>query len=616
MIDMINDKFRNLKISEKVLYICFGVIFFLVLLFGLFRVNKFLLFLLSIEANLFLIFIFRYIIKKNNFKFDSFQKKLIFIMIGLIYLFYFFSIINRKFIYYWDYSTYYNLQMFTRNSFSEGLFVGIRKFIMSTWSGKYGNFISFFPEFIFNFTSKTINSYVLSCVVVFIPYLVMSLLLLLKAVVRRFEIKRENTFIGITLIVFLFLPVLHTTFIYGQPDLFGLVFIFLIISLSIDYEFEVIEKDRALLLIILTFMLVICRRWYLYFILVYYICYFIRIIILCCKDRTKLKRVFINWFLFVGIAFIFFFVTLLPLIKNIFISNFGSSYAFYMAGGFKTELVNQLGHLGYIPLLFILIGIVYGFVKKKYRLLTLLSLISYILMIYLFTRIQNMGLHHSLILLPVYLVFICCFVDYELSKSMKFSFWLFVLLVVFGINFGYGYLLENNKKVFTDVPLRVVDQDNYREIGEVASWLRNNLNKNNTAYMIPHNNNYNPDKFRNYYMPDMTIADNMPYGSAILGVHEFPTELFTARYVLTSNPFLKTSVEEKYNFVFNQLVAMKKFKLIKDFDMKDENHILIYERIKDFDREEAELYLNSLEEESKMYPNLYKDVIDEFIKEN
>ena len=135
MIDMINDKFRNLKISEKVLYICFGVIFFLVLLFGLFRVNKFLLFLLSIEANLFLIFIFRYIIKKNNFKFDSFQKKLIFIMIGLIYLFYFFSIINRKFIYYWDYSTYYNLQMFTRNSFSEGLFVGTRKFIMSTWSG-------------------------------------------------------------------------------------------------------------------------------------------------------------------------------------------------------------------------------------------------------------------------------------------------------------------------------------------------------------------------------------------------------------------------------------------------------------------------------------------------
>ena len=190
MIDMINDKFRNLKISEKVLYICFGVIFFLVLLFGLFRVNKFLLFLLSIEANLFLIFIFRYIIKKNNFKFDSFQKKLIFIMIGLIYLFYFFSIINRKFIYYWDYSTYYNLQMFTRNSFSEGLFVGIRKFIMSTWSGKYGNFISFFPEFIFNFTSKTINSYVLSYVVVFIPYLVMSLLLLLKAVVYQYCILR------------------------------------------------------------------------------------------------------------------------------------------------------------------------------------------------------------------------------------------------------------------------------------------------------------------------------------------------------------------------------------------------------------------------------------------
>lgn len=36
--------------------------------------------------------------------------------------------------------------------------------------------------------------------------------------------------------------------------------------------------------------------------------------------------------------------------------------------------------------------------------------------------------------------------------------------------------------------------------------------------------------------------------------------------------------------------------------------------VKDFDREEAELYLNSLKDESNVYPNLYKDVISEFIK--
>lgn len=492
--------------------------------------------------------------------------------------------------------------------------MGIKSFVASTWSGKYGNFISFFPEFVFNFTNHSINSYVLSCVIVFVPYIIISLTILLKVLVKIFKIKKENAFIFISIASFALIPILHATLIYGQPDLFGLALIFLIISLTIGYEFEKKEIDRILILIILTFMLLICRRWYLYWIFAYYVCYFIKIIISNIKDKNKLKGIIKNWSLFVIIALIFFLVTLLPLIKNILISNFGSSYEFYMAGGFKTELLNQLKHLGYVPFIFILVGILYGISNNKYRLITVLNIVGYLLMIFMFTRIQNMEFHHSLILLPIYLYFILLFIIYALSKNKMVSIILLsLLLICLLINFSFGLCLKKDKKVFTDVVLSVKKQKDYKQIGEVSSWLKNNLNKNATGYMITHNNTYNPDKFRNYYMPDLTISKNLPYGSAIIGVHKFPTELFTAKYIITTAPFENTSVEGKYNEVFKQLINMGKFNLIKDFDMKNGYHILIYERIKDVDEIETKLYLNILKEESKKYPKLYQDVIYEYI---
>ena len=46
------------------------------------------------------------------------------------------------------------------------------------------------------------------------------------------------------------------------------------------------------------------------------------------------------------------------------------------------------------------------------------------------------------------------------------------------------------------------------------------------------------------------------------------------------------------------------------------NDLLIYERKKEITLEEVNLYKEALIEESKKYPNLYLDVINNYIKEN
>lgn len=110
---MIKNRIKELNISEKILYTLFLILLFSILGFSLFGLNKILFFLFSIEANLFLILIIKYILKKLGIKFNKFQKILTFVVILAIYSFYFISIIKRNFIYYWDYSCYYNLQLST-----------------------------------------------------------------------------------------------------------------------------------------------------------------------------------------------------------------------------------------------------------------------------------------------------------------------------------------------------------------------------------------------------------------------------------------------------------------------------------------------------------------------
>ncbi len=97
-------------------------------------------------------------------------------------------------------------------------------------------------------------------------------------------------------------------------------------------------------------------------------------------------------------------------------------------------------------------------------------------------------------------------------------------------------------------------------------------------------------------------------------MHKFPTELFDAKYIITISPFESVSIEWKYNEVFNTLVSRNKFKNIKTVHTTTNYDILIYERIKEVDVDEIDMYKEILQDESMKYPNLYRDVINDYEK--
>ena len=562
----------------------------------------------SININILFIYIIKFTMTKLNIEFSKKEKRYILITIFGILLFYLISILLRKFIYYWDFSCYYGIQNDIENAFNISIFDGIKQLVGSTWSGEYGSFLSFFPEFIFNFTSKTPNAYIMSCALVFIPYLVITFSVLLKKLITLFNLKNDNHIFTVGLIAFVTIPIVHTTFILGQPDLFGLAFIFLIIALTIDYDFYKKDPVRLFLIGILSFFLIISRRWYMYFILVYFLCYGSTLIILNLKDKKRLKAILKYALKYLFIVAISFLITLFPLFKKIVTE--GYSYDYYLNGGFLGELTSQISYLGYFVLIIIIVGIIYGLKNKKYRLLSIISIIEYFLIIFIFTRTQNMGLHHSLLLVYIYFYFIFMFIIYVKNNTV--ILYLTILLLI--ANFGFG-MFNQNTKVFTSVSLEVPYQEDYDEIEKVATWLKDNL-KDNNAYMITHNNMYNPDKLRSIFLPDTYIKNHLAYGSAIEGVHTFPTELFDSKYIITTSPFEYVSIEYIYNNVFNELVNENIFNKIKEFDMNNGYKILIYERVKEVSIEEINKYKESLKELSEKYPDIYIKVIEDYEKEN
>lgn len=606
-----NKFFKDIKIY----HIIFLISVFQILFLSILKINNLLFVSCSITANIFLIGIIKYIKEKLNIKLSSKEKIIIVLSVLITYAFYFYSVLNRKFIYYWDFSCYYNIQIQTIEAFNRGLIEGIRSFVGSTYSGEYGNFLSFFPQILFQFTNKSINNYILSFIIIFIPYVIYSFTILLKELEKYISVKKveKELLFLYSFIVLLLFPLLHGVLILGQPDFFGLTFIFLLISITLKYDFKNIEIDRLVLIFLLTFMLIICRRWYLYWVISYYIVYISNIIITNYNNKKDLLKILKNGLMYGVIVIILFLITLFPFIKNTILNNYSSSYSFYSIGGPLTEINSQIKHLGILPFIIIVSGLIYGIINKKYRRYSISIIIEYLIIIILFTKIQNMGLHHSLLLLinylyGFYMFIICIFNNQNIIKKI-----LYILLFTIIIsNFLFGY---NNKKslLFTDISLKVEDDINYNEIKRITTWLENNLDENNRGYLITHNNTINPDKLRNFKTPSSNVKKYMPYGSAVIGVHKFPLELFTSKYIMTTTPFESISIEEKYNNVFKELVAEGVFKQIKEEQLKNNIKFEIYERIKPVTETEKNKYLDSLKEESKEYKNLYEDIINSYI---
>ena len=546
------------------------------------------------------------------------------------------TVLSRNFIYYWDCSNYLVKQYTAEREFAQSVVAGA-KHLLSTMASDYTSFICIFTEFPFCLTARTGDAYVLCQLVnVFLPLLPL-LGGMIKKIGEMLPVKKPRLFFSASLAITAFLPILRGAASLGMPDWFGLIFALGIVLLAADYRFEAWEWPRLVLMFGLTAALVLTRRWYLYFIVAFYAVYALATILESIGQyrRTKDKKALLplrNIGIFAGASLLLSVAIFWKMIRHILLYDYAARYASYNAGGMLAELFIQPYHITLFPLILMLIGLIGGFRMGKRRLVICL-LAMVLLAIAMFTRVQNMGRQHVLLLLPMYLPMIVLGVAVLLSgRRPKAEIGLCAVTILFEVLVWFTPLMtidvatwfEQNSSLqipyygvtggdMINYSMASYDRKNVKEISALSDWIDTHCADGEIAYLISHGNLYNPDILINVSAPDRPLADKLAFGFDILGTHPFPTELFDAKYVITSEPLDVFMAANPLSVKLNDLflsAPVQKHAAVQQFDMGDGFIITAYERTAEVDDAEVQYYLDAFREEDEQFPDLYSEVIE------
>ena len=585
-------------------------------------------YLFGIWTLTFLVLSIYLVVKKIGLKIDKkfvIYSSIILFCCALVYIFIF---TRTRQIYTWDQCGYYQLQINLLKKYEIKFLSGIKTIISTTYKEDYGYFLLSFTSMIFNLTDKVENSFILTFTFCEILPVMFVLLLNGKNIIDKFNLKNENKImISAGLILFCF-PLLHKAAITGQPDIFGLFFVGLITLLTTGYDFSKKDIPRWIYIIICTFLLAITRRWYIFWLIGYYISYAIILILtpILKKDFELTKKVLKNGIIFAAFACSVLAIMLFPIIKRTLLANYAVSYSAWDLGGIKAEMNFQFHHLGILAIILCVIGIIYGIWNKDLRNFTICWILTYIITLFLFNRIQTMWYHQSLILVPEYLmmIYLTCIAISQIKITVIYYFSQTVFVLYLAMAFIVS--ITNNKhfyekNLFSNISIKPVWREDYENIGAIVDFLINNCDfSKDWVYCNFASSEYCGDTFRQYLMPNEILSKNICYGGTIDSAAGFSNGILYAKYVLIANRVIdatgatKSTIIPTINKVFSEENLVKdKFKLVKEFPIIKDLKFYCYERIKPFDIEEGSYWKELFKEQTKLYPDKFGERIDEYI---
>lgn len=594
--------------------------------------------LLSLWASVGLFVLALCVLRVAGAELDFFHKAVVFGIWAVAVAYFYWTLSSRSFVYVWDYANYLLKQYDAEAAFAQSAGVGLA-YIFGSMADDYTNFITLFTEFPFCLTDHTGDAYAFCQVFCILPTLLVLLAGLVVKVGQILNAKNRMYYFLFGMTLTAAYPFLRMSAMLGQPDWFGLIFGFAILLLTMDFRFDRLEPVRFGLIFLATAAMILARRWYLYFVVGYYFVYALLILAGCLglaragEKAAALNRLK-NLILF-GLASVVAMVILLwPMVHHILTYNYGDRYSYYNAGGALTELPLHLYRLGLFNL--ILMGMGFRLARRrKQSFLLWLAAGQVLVSLLLFTRVQNTGSHQFLLFLPGYFILFLLGAaalaeGIERRRNLKLGCWAFVLVLSMSVRCSPlttlampGFVIEHfpiqipATQYFISLDKLIYDRKDIGQIRAIADWIDTHCDEGELCYMIPHDMLYNPDHFKNCRLPETPINDKLAFGFSVPGTHNFPTQFFEAKYVITCEPFPQTYVGSgemsiKLNDRF-LAVRDQYFTFEKSFDMGNGTTFTIWKRTVAPTREEVEYYLSAFAEEATQYPEMFSQVAEAWL---
>lgn len=501
----------------------------------------------------------------------------LFIIIGeIIYIF----ISKEKFIYYWDYSGFYQYALEVMDKYKSYHISVLRDVYETSIYSDYGRYIPALIAYPLQFTQARYIDFIILLYVMFgIPFSISFSILVMKIT------KRNETHVFISCIL---LSLITPGSLYSVLKGFHGIAAFIPILCSLHIFFEKGMKNITVKeSIVLSFSLIfsfILRRYFCFYVLAFVfasICSSLISIILGNEvNKTSILMKTIKNYLIVGcISLATIVIGLFGIIKRIFLTNYASLYIAYKNGNLSIQFKQFYYFFGAAFFILFLCGLLYSIIyKKEYIPIYVFSCIYEIVSTLSFYHVQSAGeQHYWIFYLPILLgvsvfIFDKNAISYDIkSKIIKFIRILsFVVLVLNSIYVYTGSFKPNWKTHLFQKTRYCVRQRNDIDSLKALGQYLNEISNGRKVYITASSGILNSDIIRKLYLPKLDAPFNLGWTSDVDQRDGFSIDFLNSDIVVT------TEVNQLHLKDENQRCIT-----VLNESVKDENNIIGRNFIKD-----------------------------------
>lgn len=529
---------------------------------------------------------------------------------------------NEHTIYYWDFSGFWRRAIELNQLLSNNLSHAINTLIRSMLYEEY----SYLPQLFLSSHIAIVGDTYPRFIMATVNYgIIPSMILLYVYVHHLFKHNKtsKSFFICVAILLILFTGNLLPLML-GYVGSIGLYFIVYIMFLNEKRELTFIDN---LLIGLFLVIIILLRRWYVYFVIAYFIIGFIvDIFSIGLKNHSRVIIMFKNYLIQGLFACMILAVFFFPLIKTFISYDYSFAYQSAKVGGYDFAIEWFRDYFGLILIFPLLIGIVIGYANDRLRRLTLFSLFSIIFIIVLFYRIQVFGSHHYYII-NVFVVLLCIFgfsiIDIiKLPKIIKFAFPLlflflysmnFLLLFTPQIDTPFNHFVNQFKGISTVLNAPPRRRNDVDIIKDMTLYLKDNAGTHEYVYVLAGSSVFSDDILRNALLPEVINPIPSIESTKQLDTRDgIPQAFFEYTYIVVTDPVQFHNGEEYQkvigylaNGILNDVELKPYYYLEKDYAIDQGIKVFIYRRIEDIPQSLREKYRSLFKQAYPDYPFLY-----------
>lgn len=525
----------------------------------------------------------------------------------------------RQTVYSDDAINYFAKQTLLFGSFGQSGFYGIHVLLESLLTADYKMFMNLFISVPYLFTGRSINAFMVCyAITCFVP-MWFALLMGAKYLAQQLPACHTALYYPLCMAVMVLWPMFLWPATHGMPDAFGLTFAAVIALLCADYRFETLPWPRLFAIFAATFALILTRRWYMFWILVFYAVYVLAVLVGAVRRKT-LGSTLKHMLLFGVPSAVIIVGALLPTFKTILTTDYADIYGAYYGGGFGNNCLGQLRTQGLIWLVLCAAGLVWLLYCRSTRAQAIVTAAASLGAMVLFTRTQSLGDHQSLILAPFYLLML-----FGLGAKMtqqKAKPWLRnaaagVLAVFLVVNFGNALRLPGKNVqtlALSSESLDLTRRTDLAQMRAVTDFVLEHCTEDQTVYINMDSNGYSGTTFAYSDPAHPQLQTMILWESSVPSTHGFPTGIWTSEYVMVTDRVDEGGIVGPINAALRtQSPAAVHYEYVTEFPL-DGITLYCYRRTARPDAEEADYFKQVFAEYDARWPEIFSQRIDEYMQ--